>query len=134
MNEERNVDQHVLAEDISGKIDFEFMDYFLVKPLDPIKIKKEFLKENVDNKAVKDDNGIEAVDFNENDIEIREVDSDFRKGIVLKIPVSFYTDKNIQDRIKVGDTVVFYERAGKPFDLLKDSRLVRYYDILATTK
>lgn len=134
MNEEMNVDQHVLAEDVSKKIEFEFLDFFLVKPLDPVKVKKEFLKDNSEKLMSKDANGVEAVDYNEEDIEVREVDSDYRKGIVLKVPVSFYQDKNFNGVIKVGDTVVFNERAGKPFDLLKDSRLVRYYDIVATVK
>lgn len=136
MNEEvkEGVDQHVLAEDISNKIEYEFLDFFLVKPLDPIKVKKEFLKDSNEKTMSKDANGIEAVDYNENDIEVREVDSDFRKGVVLKVPESFYKDKNVGETIKVGDTIVFNERAGKLFDLLKDSRLIRYYDIIATVK
>lgn len=136
MNEEvkEGVDQHVLAEDISNKIEYEFLDFFLVKPLDPIKVKKEFLKDSNEKTMSKDANGIEAVDYNENDIEVREVDSDFRKGVVLKVPESFYKDKNVGEMIKVGDTIVFNERAGKLFDLLKDSRLIRYYDIIATVK
>ena len=136
MNEEvkEGVDQHVLAEDISNKIEYEFLDFFLVKPLDPIKVKKEFLKDSNEKAVSKDANGIEAVDYNENDIEVREVDSDFRKGVVLKVPESFYKDKNVGETIKVGDTIVFNERAGKLFDLLKDSRLIRYYDIIATVK
>lgn len=136
MNEEvkEGIDQHVLAEDISNKIEYEFLDFFLVKPLDPIKVKKEFLKDSNEKTMSKDANGIEAVDYNENDIEVREVDSDFRKGVVLKVPESFYKDKNVGETIKVGDTIVFNERAGKLFDLLKDSRLIRYYDIIATVK
>ena len=58
--------------------------------------------------------------------EIKEVDSDYRRGIVLKRP-TYYNE----DVIKIGTVVVFRETAGLRFDLLKDSRLIRQYDILA---
>jgi len=125
------VDQHVLAEDLSNKIKFEFMDHFLVKPLEPIKVTKEVLKDTTNKQPSIDENGVEAVDVDSSDIETKEVVSDFRKGIVLKLPTTFYRDENVSDKIKIGDVVVFNDRAGKPFDLLKDSRLIRYYDIIA---
>ena len=130
MNEEvlENVDQHILAEDVSNKINFEFRDHFLVKPLEPIKVLKDFPKASTKETA-KDENGIEAVDFEE--IETREVQSDYRKGVVLKLPTTFYTDEHVADTIKVGDIVVFPDTAGRKFDLLKDSRIIRYYDIIA---
>ncbi len=47
--------------------------------LDPIKVKKEFSKPVDVKPAKKDDNGVEAVDF---DVETggKEVESDFRKA------------------------------------------------------
>ena len=44
MDEEKLIDQSVLAEDVSSKIKYEFRDFFLIKPLDPVKVKKEFSK------------------------------------------------------------------------------------------
>lgn len=44
MDEEKKVDQSLLAKDISSKIPIEFLEYFLVKPMDKIKVKKEFSK------------------------------------------------------------------------------------------
>jgi len=129
--EKENVDQHVLAEEVSEKINFEFRDHFLVKPLDPIKVKKEFIKPVLQQEAVADKNGVEAVDYKDTDIEVKEVDSDYRKGIVLKLPTTFYTDEKVANAIKVGDTVIFPDTAGRKFDLLKDSRIIRYYDIIA---
>lgn len=129
--DEKNVDQRPLAEDLSEKIKYEFLDYFLVKPLDPVRVKKEFQSPKTDKTAVKDENGIEAVDFDEVETEIKEVDANFRRGIVLKLPRSFYTDENVKSMINIGDVVIFPEGAGKYFDLLKDSRLVRYYDVIA---
>lgn len=134
------VDQAILAEDVSSKIPYEFSDQFLIKPLDPIKVKKEFSKPVEKTKAQKDANGIEAIDYDEVETEVKEVDSDFRKGVVLKVPMSYI--KSLEDekiakyttQIKVGDVILFKERSASFFDLLKDSRLIRYYDIIAIEK
>ena len=58
---EKLIDQAAVAESVSNKIKYEFSDYFLVKPLDPIKVKKEFTKLPEDKKPVKDKNGVAAV-------------------------------------------------------------------------
>lgn len=136
MEQNETIDQSVLAEDVASKIKYQFLDYFLVKPLDPIKVKKEFSKP-VDTKLTKDEDGIEAEDFEKVETEVKEVDSDYRKGIVLKCPLYYENNnddvKNYQ-HIKIGDTVIFRETAGLRFDLLKDSRLIRQYDILGIEK
>lgn len=129
------IDQSVLAEDVANKINYDFLDSFLVKPLDPVKVKKEFSKPVENTKAQKDANDVEAVDYDEVTTEVKEVDSDYRKGIVLKVPMSYSTqlaeDKYQLSKIKVGDVVVFRDRSCVYFDLIKDSRLVRYYEIVA---
>lgn len=139
MEENKNVDQSVLAQDISSKINYDFVDTFLVKPLDVIKVKKEFTKPVSEKPATKDENGIEAIDYDKTETEVKEVDSDFREGVVLKVPTSYAAQINDEKanyiaKIKVGDVVVFKDRCGTHFDLLKDSRLIRYYDIIAIEK
>ena len=141
MEENKIIDQSGLAEDVASKIPYEFLDFFLVKPLDPIKVKKEF-SSPVANKETptKDKNGITAVDFDKVETEVKEVDADVRKGVVLKIPTSYQNQINnekvagITYKIKVGDIVLFPDTHGKYFDLLKDSKLIRYYDIIAVEK
>ena len=131
MGEEQLIDQSVLAEDVSKNIKYNFLDFFLVKPLDPIKVKKEF-STPVDTTVRKDENGIEAQDFKEVMTEVKEVDSDYRRGIVLKRPLYYESgedNRGVVD-IKIGDIVIFRDAAGLRFDLLKDSRLLRQYDIL----
>ena len=128
------IDQTPLAEDVAEKIKYKFFDFFLIKPLDPIKVKKEFSKPVPTGTPVEDANGIEAQDFDDVETEVKEVDSDFRRGIVLKRPVymdvrSTDDDPPIVD-IKIGDVVIFRDTAGMRFDLLKDSRLLRQFDIL----
>ena len=131
------IDQSVLAEDVASKIPYSFRDFFLVKPLDPVKVKKEFstpvVKENAAT-SVKDD--IEAQDYDEVKTEVKEVDSDYRRGIVLKRPEYYATadDLGTEREIKVGNVVLFKDTAGSFFDLVKDSKLIRMYDIVAVER
>lgn len=130
--EENKIDQSVLAQDVAEKIKYDFLDFFLVKPLDPVKVKKEFSKPVSTGTSVKDEDGIEAQDFDSVETEVKEVDSDYRRGIVLKRPL-YYNGSDVigtSSEIKVGDIVIFRDAAGLRFDLLKDSRLLRQYDII----
>lgn len=136
MDEEKLIDQSVLAEDVANKIKYEFRDFFLVKPLDPVKVKKEFNTPVAKTEtAVKDDNDIEAQDYDEVKTEVKEVDSDYRRGIVLKRPEYYHIDEDsLEKEIKVGDVVLFKDTAGTFFDLVKDSKLIRLYDIVAVER
>ena len=136
MNNDKNlIDQSQLAKDVADKIKYQFLDYFLVKPLDPIKVKKEFSKPVSTGTPSKDAEGIEAQDYDTVETEVKEVDSDFRKGVVIKLPMYYQEPEHPTMRpIRVGDVVVFREAAGIRFDLLKDSRLLRQYDILGVEK
>ena len=138
MEEEKLIDQSVLAEDVASQIKYSFFDYYLVKPLDPVKVKKEFSKPVPTGTPAKDENGIEAQDFDNVETEVKEVDSDYRRGVVLKRPLYYEVPDNqiigSFSEIKVGDIVVFRDPAGLRFDLLKDSRLLRQYDILGVEK
>ena len=139
MNETNEViDQSALAESVGNGIKYQFLDFFLVKPLDPIKVKKEFSKPVATGTPAKDANGVEAQDFENVETEVKEVDSDYRKGVVIKLPM-YYTEPVDPEHpttrpISVGDVVIFRETAGLRFDLLKDSRLLRQYDILGIEK
>ena len=133
---EKLMDQAAVAESVSNKIKYEFSDYSLVKPLDPIKVKKEFTKLPDDKKPVKDKNGVEAVNVEDSEIEteVKEVDSDYRKAVVLKTP--FYYEKTLMEnpnmmKIKVGDVILYKENRSMWFDLIKDSQLVKIYEIIA---
>lgn len=134
------VDQSVLAEDISSKITMDFLDKFLVKPLDPIKVKKEFSSPVPKSEAKKDEAGVEAVDYEDVKTEIKEVDSDYRKGVVLKVPLNHtraLSDPAVAKytpEIKVGSVIIFKDRSSEFFDLIKDSRLVTYFNIVAVEK
>ena len=132
------IDQSELAKDVATKIPYQFVDAFLVKPLDTIKVTKEFSKPVSDKPSTTDENGVDAIDYEKVETEVKEVDSDYRKGVVLKVPVSYvnmFDDGKFKPvRIEVGDVILFRDRAGVYFDLLKDSRMVRYFDIVAVEK
>ena len=133
---EKMMDQTLMAESVGNKIKYNFSDFFLVKPLDPIKVKKEFTKLPNDKKPVKDKNGIEAVDVKDSDIEteVKEVNSDFRKAVVLTIPGSYERackEGSSLQRVNVGDIVIYKEGHSAWFDLIKDTQLLRIYDVIA---
>lgn len=134
MEDSKLIDQSQLAESVASKIEYNFTDAFLVKLLDPIKVKKEFSKPVDNMPAKKDKDGIEAVDFDKVETEVKEVESDFRKAVVIKTPLSLEHKDNIPYEIKVGDVVLVRNMRGEYFDLLKDSKLVHYYDIVAVCK
>lgn len=139
MNEENElIDQSQLATEVGEKIKYQFLDYFMVKPLEPVKVKKEFSKPVSTGTPAKDKNGVEAQDFDDVETEVKEVDSDFRKGVVIKLPM-YYSEPVDPEHpttrpINIGDVVIFRDAAGLRFDLVKDSRLLRQYDILGIEK
>jgi hypothetical protein len=133
MEDNEIMDQTAVAESISKNIKYNFFDYFLVKPLDPIKVKKEFNKPVSTGTPVEDANGVKAEDFDSVETEVKEVDSDYRKGVVIKCP-TYYDEPNAKIHANVGDVVIFRDTAGLRFDLIKDSRLLRLYDILGVEK
>lgn len=127
------IDQSELAKSVADNIPYQFFDFFLVKPLDPIKVTKEFSKPVSTGTPVKDANDVEAQDFDKVETEVKEVDSDYRKGVVIKCP-TYYDEPGAKMHANVGDVVVFRDTAGLRFDLVKDSRLLRLYDILGIEK
>lgn len=138
-NNENMIDQSQLANDVSTKIPYEFVDMFLVKPLDKIMIKKE-VTSLPDNKPVKDENGVEAVE-GEPKTEVKEVESDYKKGIILKLPINYQLTMakeselgQYQPHYNVGDVVVFKPVHTVHFDLIKDSILIKGYNIVAIAK
>ena len=127
MNTVKVTDQTKVAESVSDHIKYETLTKFLVKPLPLKKVKKEFVVPiPVDKKPKKDKDGVEAIDFEGTKTETREVDCDYREGIVLKVPHQ-YKDADI----KVGDTIAYPNRAAQYFDLVKDTQIVCIYDVVA---
>lgn len=135
-----NINENVkIAEGVSDHIKFETLKQFLVKPLDPVMVSKEFSKPvEKGNDPVKDENGIEAKDYDEVETEVKEVESDYRRGVVLKVPLEYQlamnNEKLMVPKIHVGDVIVYIDRQSRWFDQLKDSQIVDAYSIFAIEK
>ena len=129
MNEDKLMNQSQLAESVAEKIPYTFHDCFLVKPLDKIMVKKE-VTELPNNKPVKDKDGIEAVEGTPK-TEVKEVESDYQQGVVIKIPSTYKETDNKLMSVKIGDIILYKPTRTMSFDLLKYSRLIRYFDIVA---
>ena len=95
----------------------------LVKPLDTIKVTKEMVEQVPTGE--RDEDGFEKY---ETKTEVKEVISDFRKGIILAMPIEWEGD------FKVGNLIVYPSKFAKDFDLFKDSQLVKPYDVVALVK
>lgn len=137
-DKEQTIDRSELAKSVAENVKYQFLDFFLVKPLEPIKVTKEFSKPVSTGTPTVDKNGVEAQDFDSVETEVKEVDSDYRRGVVIKLPIYYTEPVDVEHSttrpISIGDVVIFRETAGLRFDLLKDSRLLRQYDILGIEK
>lgn len=114
------MEDKVLETVING-LEYAPLKDILIKPLDPIMITKE-----VTEAVGTGERDIDGYEKFEQKTEVKEVESEWRTGIVLFIPESL----QVTDFI-VGDTVVFNKKFAKDFDLFKDSQLVKPYDCVA---
>ena len=65
--------------------------------------------------------------------EIKSVPSDYRKGVVIKIPYEFKNNESANP-IKIGDIIIYKEGTGRWFDLCKDTQLIDMYAIIGVEK
>ena len=124
-------DDHKIAEDLNKKVAYTFIRQFLVKPLPLKKVKKEF--STPVTKGVTKKDGVEAADYDDVKVETKEVDSDWREGVVIKVPAEYQKliENKTVESIIPGDTIVYKDVYAQYFDLYKDSQLVSPYDIVA---
>lgn len=113
-----------VLETVVNNINYVMLKDVLVKPLDPIMVSKEFTEQIPTGE--KDEDGFNKYDTQ---TEVKEVESDYAKGIVLVIP-TFLTECEY----KVGDTIIYNKKFAKDFDLFKNSQLIKPYDIIAISK
>lgn len=119
------MDTKKLAADLSAKINYQpTYDWILVKPLKPIMVTK--LVPTAPNQpftTVEDAEKAEPTEPKK-----QKVEANIAKGVILKLGTEY--EKNNPEQLEVGDVVLFPSRAGVPFELLKDSKLVRRYEII----
>jgi co-chaperonin GroES (HSP10) len=112
-----------LAQDLSKKIPYEPADdKILIKPLKPVMVTKELPV--VD----KEPKNMDEAEKTEPRFEKKKVEANIQKGVVLKVGTDI--QKLDPCPYEVGDTVMFMRGAGIPFELFKDSRMYRRYELL----
>ena len=109
-----------VLETVLKGIEYTFLKDVLVKPLPPVMVTKEVVEQIPTGET--DEDGYNKYDTK---TETKEVEANFVTGVVLAIP------PGIETEYKIGDTVVYNKKFAIDFDLFKDSKLVKLYDIIA---
>lgn len=116
-----------LLQSVVNAIEYTFEKDFLVKPMEPVKIKKKYVEQIPNGK--RDDEGNNLYDTKET---TKEVESDFEIGLILAIPTCY--ELTCEGVLNVGDKIVYPKKFAKEFDLFRDSKLIKPYDIVARCK
>jgi len=126
-----NVDNSVLAEVVAGKLEYEFAQMILVKPMP---VEKVFKTLTVPEPSGEKDE--EGEDIMQMTIKQVETESLLRKGVVLSIPTSLSAveGKVAGMVINVGDIIVYPNKRSVDFDLFMDSQLIPAYEVMAKAK
>lgn len=101
----------------------------LIKPMKPIMITKTH--DVIDEAKTKQPKGPKDIGKLKTKTVTEEVEANLRVGVVLAIGEGDYKrtpDKTIP--YEIGDKVVYVHKAAMPFELFKDTVLVRKYEIL----
>lgn len=124
-------DNKDLALAIEQGLEYNMTKDVLIKPLEIVKVQKQFQEPTGSKKA--NDDGLEVNDYSKTKLVTKEVESNFQKGIVIALPSCLNANDSVPD-YNLGDTVVFPKKFAIEFDLFKDSLLVKPYDIIAVVK
>ena len=129
------MEQPMSDEQMIEDMDIPFIpvsDRLLVKPLPPIKLTVTHDvvdEEKMNDEKELDDNGVPTLQTKSI---TEELDSNLRIGVVLAITEtkwSLNTNTMIPE-YKIGDKVIYPNKSAMPFDLFKDSVLLRKHDVL----
>ena len=114
-----------LALDLASKIKYQpTYDWLLVKPLKPVMITKLVPQPPARPATTAD----EAERSEPTEPIKQKVEANVSKGIIIKLGTEYATTN--PEGLQVGDVVLYPSRAGVAFELLKDSRLLRRYEIV----
>jgi co-chaperonin GroES (HSP10) len=123
------IDNKKLAVDLSNKINYQpTYDWLLVKPLKPVMITKLLpvppakLPESVE----------EAETTEPTTPQKQRVEANVNKGIIIKLGTEY--QKTNPENLEVGDVVLYPRNAGVSFELIKDSRMLRRYEVIGVER
>jgi hypothetical protein len=123
------MDNKKLALDISSKILFTPTDdRILVKPLKPTMITKLLpTPPAIEPQSVEEAENAEPTQPTK-----QKVEANIMKGVIIKLGAEY--DKVNTDNYEVGDIVFYHRSAGVAFELLKDARMLRRYELMGLEK
>ena len=132
------VEQEYSDKDIIDNMDIPFQpmdDRILIKPLEPVMITKEITEIDYEaTPAARKEADEKGEDIPEavTKTETKEVESNLRIGVVLAMTEAKWTMKvnTAIPQYEVGVKVVYVHKLAMPFELFKDSVLLKKYDIL----
>lgn len=125
------IDTKKILDSIKDKILFEPIDdRVLIKPLKQKYVKKSFTVpvSKPDAAEVKTTEVETTETLRETTEEVRDVLANCQLGVVLKMSKIY--EPTIKRPFSEGDIIVYPTNAGIPFELFKDSRLLKRYEIL----
>lgn len=114
-----------LLNSVLAKLDWSFVRYMLIKPLDDVMVEKT-ITVPVDTDQ-RDEHGVLKYETKE---EIKTVPANFKRGIVLAVPASYEWPSGFEPP-KAGDTIAYSRKGLVTFDLFKDAELVNPYEMVA---
>ena len=117
-------DMGQVAQSVRDYIKYEMTKDLLLKPLAPLMITK-VVSVPVPKDEAKDEDGNAILDYDNVEEKEVEVESSFRQGIVLKVP------KGHENEFSIGETVVYHVRSQAYFELMKDTVVVKPWDVVA---
>ena len=119
------IDNKKLALSLANKIDFvPTDDRILVKPLKPTMITKLLPTPPKElPRSVEEAENIEPTEPSK-----QRVEANIMKGIILNLGMAY--EESNPEGYQVGDVIYYHKMSGMPFDLLKDSRLLKRYEII----
>ncbi len=121
-------EKKTILESVQEGINFQPIDdRILVKPLKAVKVKKKVNVPIDDKGKIVPDKDIDPTKHYETKSITRSLDSNMTKGLVLKIGK---TGSITNIPFKEGDTIVYPTQAGMDFELFKDTRLLKRYEIM----
>lgn len=120
-----------LAAELSSKITYELADdRILVKPLKPVMITKELPEAPKELPSNTDE--LDSIEKTPVKLVKTKVPANMTKGVILKLGREYET--NNLNRLEIGDVVIYPTYAGVNFELFKDTRVIRRYDLIAFEK
>lgn len=118
-----------LSEHVSSNIPYELLTSYLVKPLPKTVVKKVVTDKVTDPSDKPDENGVMPYKLEEREV---EGESEYVEGVVLKIPklMKNSSKEEVYNKFNIGDHILFLDRSAAPFDLYKNTVIVRPHDII----